>query len=418
MERRQFTFILIAILIVLFIWNPFSRRDRDQKIPPPRVTQEQAESMAEYISDYGQPPEEFVADMFARRDIVFIGESTKIKEQVEFIQSVIPHLYRAGVQILAMEHALRDDQLTIDDLITASVFDEKKARQILFNRYVMWGFQEYVDIFKAAWELNSRLSGNQEPFRILGVAVKQDWTVLKTQKDLKNQEVKRQILAYGMPSTFMADTLGSEVIDRGEKALVFCSIQQSFTRYQSKQYQENAQKEGYDEVRGAGNIIYDRIGSRAATVCLHLFWSDMKSQYGVTFPVGGIVDAAMSVLPEDRRRAGFSTSGNPASDVPIKSGDYTSGYDELTMKDIYDGYLIFGPLHQYHPATPIPDFFNQGNIEAAFANFPAPKDTLSPTKSPERTPTQSPEDKAKQLNDLLSGEAQNTAKFLEMFSYE
>jgi hypothetical protein len=409
MERRQFTFILIAVLIVLFIWNPFSRRDKNQKVPPPRVTQEQAESMANYISGNGRPPEEFVAGMFDDRDIVFIGESTKIKEQVEFIQSVIPHLYEAGVKILAVEHALRDDQLIIDDLITASVFDERKARQILFNRYVMWGFREYVDIFRAAWELNSGLSRNQEPFRILGAAVKQDWTVLKTQKDLKNQEVKRQILAYGMPSTFMADTLESEVIDRGEKALVFCSIQQSFTRYQSKQYQENAQKEGYDEVRGAGNIVYDRIGSKAATVCMHLFWPDLKSQYGVAFSVGGIVDAAMSILPENEQRAGFSTSGNPASDVPIESGVYTYGYDELTMKDIYDGYLIFGPLHQYHPATPIPDFFNQANIEAALANFPAPKDTLPPTKTQE--------DAVKQLNDLLSGEAQNTAKFLEMFAY-
>lgn len=409
MERRQFTFIIIAVLIVLFIWNPFSRRGNNQKVPPPRVTQEQAESMAEYLSNYGRPPEEFVTGMFAQRDIVFIGESTKIKEQVEFIQNVIPHLYEAGVTILGLEHALADDQLVIDDLITSSLFDEKKARQILFNRYVMWGFQEYVDIFKAAWKLNSGLSRNQEPFRILGLAVKQDWTVLKTQKDLKNQEVKQQILAYGMPSTFMADALGSKVLDRGEKALVFCTIQQSFTRYQSKQYQENAEKEGYDEVRGAGNIIYDRIGSKAATVYMHLFWPDLKSQYGVTFSVNGIVDAAISILPEAEHRAGFDTSGNPASDIPIKSGIYTYEYEELTMKDFCDGYLIFGPLHQYHPVTPIPDFFDQTNTEAALANFPAPKDTLPPAKTQE--------DAVKQLNDLLSGEAQNTAKFLEMFAY-
>lgn len=409
MERRQFTFIVIAVLLVLFIWNPFSRGKNAQKIPPPRVTREEAEALAEHIRTQGLTPESYVAGMFRSRDVVFIGESAKIKEQVTFIGSVIPHLYEAGIGVLGVEHALHADQPIIDRLLTSTLFDEETARKLLFDRYVMWGFQEYVDIFRAAWELNSRLSPNERPFRIIGLAVQHDWTVLETEKQLEEPEVKRRILASGLPSTYLAETIEREILDKGEKALVFCTIQQSFTRYRSKQYEENAREEGYDEVRSAGNIIYDRIGGRAATAYMHLFWPDTKSQYGVTYAVGGIVDAAVSLLPEEKWRAGFDTRGNPASDRVIENGIYADEYEELTMKDIYDGYLIFGPLFEYEPATAIAGFFSGENIAEALRNFPAPKESLP---SPE-----DPEEAAGTLNGYLAAEVENTAKFLERFEY-
>ena len=414
MERRQFTFILIAVLVVLFIWNPFSRK-RDQKVPPPRVTREEAQAMADYMENSTVPPEEYLAGMFRDRDVVFIGEGTKIKEHVEFIRDVIPYLYDAGVRNLGMEHVLADDQSAVDRLLTSLYFDEQNARELLRRRYAMWGFQEYIGIFEAAWELNAELSEDQRPFRIVGLAVRHDWTVLETEKQLKDPEIKRRILTYGLPSTFMADTIQREIMEPGEKALVFCSLAQSFTRYRNKQYEESAREEGYEEVRGAGNIIHDRIGSRAATAYLHLFWPDTKSQYGVAFAVGGIIDAALSLLPEDQRRAGFDTRGNPASDTPIKEGIYAYEYEDLTMKDIYDGYLVFGPLHEYRPATPIPDFFTPENVEETLVNFPAPKERLPAI---EKLETQEDlERAAEELNSLLDGEAQNTTRFLQMFDY-
>jgi len=364
--------------------------------------------MSEYVQSHYKSPEAYIVDAFRTRDIIFLGEILKIKEHVELVQNLIPRLYEAGITTLGVEYVLYDDQEKIDKLITSNYYDEKKVRELLLAQIGNWGFQEYADIFKAAWELNNALSSDEKPFRVLGLSVRQNLKIVKSEKDMNDPDIKKQIWAFGFPNTFMANTILKEIIDKKEKALIFCQLNNAFTRYRYKQYAENVEEEGFSELRSAGNIIYDRIGSRAGTVFLHFFWPDAKSMYGVAYAVDGVMDAMISILPEERMHAGFDTLGNPVSDTVIKDGDFTLDYEDLTIKDLCDGYVILGPLHEYTAATPIPDLFDEHNIQEVIVNFPFITESI---------PSEDPAKAAQKLNEMLASEAQAIEKRLEMFKY-
>ena len=413
MDNRRVIFIVIAVVAVLFLFNPFSR-NKGQRVPPPYVDREQLESLEKYFLSNYTTPEQYVKRAFAMRDVVFIsgvGDSSIIKEHVELIATLIPILHRDGITGLGLEYALYEDQDKIDKVLSARTYDEQAVRQILFNRHVMWGYQEYADIFKAAWELNRHIPSDREPFRIVGLMPRNEWQHLKTQKDLEDAQTKRNILAEGLPSVFMARAIQKEFIDKDKKALIFCSAQQVFTHYRNRMYEKNTRESGFSETRGAGNMIYDKIKSRAGTLLLHYIWPDDKAMYQVARPFEGVFDALMSVIDKERTRAGIQTLEGPFAELPVSSGIYAYEQENLRLKGMCHGYIILGPLQEYTMVTPIPEFINGENLQEALRNFPAPKDTLPVIKDPEKDIARA----VKYMNDLIAGYSQNTTKLLELF---
>ena len=98
-----------------------------------------------------------------------------------------------GIYCLGTEFARSEDQHLIDSLLTAPTYDEDLARRITFTQFPFWGYQEYVDIFKAAWELNNSLPENYVKFRILGLNESPEWWHVKTEEDRESHEVMKKV---------------------------------------------------------------------------------------------------------------------------------------------------------------------------------------------------------------------------------
>ena len=413
MDNRRIIFIVIAVVAVLFLFNPFSR-NQGQRVPQPYVDRDMLDSLKNHFTSNYQSPEQLVKRVFATRDVVFIsgvGDSSVIKEHVAAIGALIPTLHQNGVTGLGLEYALYADQDKIDRVLSSSTYDEKAVREILFNRHVMWGYQEYADLFKVAWELNRHIASDSEPFRIVGLMARNDWQHLKTQKDLEDAQIKRKILADGLPSVFIARAIQKEFIDKDRKALIFCSAQQVFTHYRNHKYEENTLESGFSEPRSAGNIVYDKIKSRAGTLLLHYIWPDEQAMYQVARPFEGVFDALMKVIEKEQTKAGIQTIDGPFAELPVASGVFAYKQDDLRISGMCQGYIILGPLHEYTTVTPIPEFINAENLQEALRNFPAPKDTLPVIKDPEKDAPRA----VQYMNSLIVGYAQNTDKLLEQF---
>ena len=131
--------------------------------------------------------------------------------------------------------------------------------------------------------------------------------------------------------------------------------------------------------------------------------------YRVGRPFGGAIDSLLASVPEDRQEAGFGTADTPFGELPINNSIYTYGYEELKMRDLCDGYIVMGPVHEYETATPIPAFITEKNLEEAKKNFPAPKNRLPSTDDPEKA--------VAYLNDMIVRYADNVAKMLELFRF-
>jgi len=272
-----------------------------------------------------------------------------------------------------MEFALSESQADIDALLTATAWDEAAARRIVFQYKVIWGFQQYIDVFRAAWELNRNLPAGAQPLRVVGLGVRSNWELIKTEKDAENAEVLRKVLADGIPDEHMASVIQREFLDRDVKALVYCSLQHAFTRYRNTEYEKSMKDKGFTETRRAGSILYDRVGSRVATLVLHAPWPDRTAQTGLSYPVDGAIDSVLLALPVEKRAAGWDTAGTPIGGLAIGTSQYAAARGTLTLADFCDGYIATGPITTLHAATAIVDFVPADQSDYAARNFPGPK---------------------------------------------
>ena len=384
-----------ALLLVI----PFGRK-RQETASLPSADQKTIAPLVSYVEANYQSPADYVAGSFASHDIVFLGEYGKVRQNVQLVADLIPKLYTRGVRELGFEYALSADQPLIDRLTTGPSFDENLAKKILFDYLVIWGYQEYSDVFKAAWSFNRSLPRGAKPFRIVGLSVAQDWQYIRTKQDADKPEILHKVFANGIPDVRMAQTIEKEILANGEKALIYADIRSSFTRYHNKGYAENMLKMGFSETERAGNLIYDKIGDRSFTILLHQPWPSATSSLGAVYPAGGLIDNVIAKLPSDRREAGFNVRGTPFGRIPLTASDFSKGYSSLTLGDLCDGYVLQGKLSSYQAVTPIADFVTEGNLADAIREFPGPKvENLKPSN----------------LNGFISGNLENLTRFLGRF---
>ena len=399
MNRRAIYTVAIAVILFFLFFIPFKKRS-EQEVQKPYVSKDTVEILAGFMDTSHKSPEEFLVDHLEQHEIVFLGEYSQIKQQVEVLQRVIPVLHKSGITNVGIDFALYSDQKEIDRIISADEYDEEAVKQILFNRMVIWGFQEYADVFKAVWKLNREIESEGEPFRIVGLNVQQNWQFVESERDISKPEIVAKVFEEGIPDEYMADVIRREFINRDKKALIYMGMQHAFTDFVAIQYQENAEKNQLGETRRTRNIIHDLIGDRASTVLMHSPWPYKRAQLLAVFPANGVFEGLFEELPQEMHNAGFRIDGTELDDFAAGRSDFAYKYDGLKLKDMCDGYILVGPIGEYAMVTPILEFINEGNIEQANFNFPgANVEDIS----------------AQEMNEYIIGLLENRRKYLERF---
>ncbi len=373
-KRSTVILVVLAAVALLVLLSPVGLfRGRPATGAPPAVEPAVLDPLVQAASASARGAEDYVLSCFQAHDIVFLGEFPKVLPHVTLVSRLVPRLAEAGVLDLGIEYALSDSQARMDALLTAPAWDEAAARGIFIDWVSTWGYQEYVDILRAAWEVNSRRPPGRPAFRVVGLNVRQDWELLKTEKDARDPATVRRIMARGIPDAHMAGVILREFADAGRKALVYCGAQHALTRFRSREYERSASDMGLPETRRAGNIVFDAVGARAFTVLLHSPWPDSRSRTGLAWAAGGVIDAMVERLPPEKRLSGWDTAATAIGAIAIPSGSYKTGYSRLTLADLCDGYVVLGPLSAYQPVTPIPDFVPPEREAEAVRNFPGLK---------------------------------------------
>ena len=67
-------------------------------------------SVIDEISLTGSEPIQYVANLFVRHEVVFVGHNSPSRKTGIFMQELIPAVSAAGVNLLAVEWACVDDQ--------------------------------------------------------------------------------------------------------------------------------------------------------------------------------------------------------------------------------------------------------------------------------------------------------------------
>jgi carboxyl-terminal processing protease len=327
-------------------------------------------NLVDYIKSHYESPEDYVLSKFKDHDIVFLGEFHRIKHDPELVLRLIPLLHDAGVNYLGYESSRRVDQPLIDSLLNAPNYDEQLALLIAFKEDVHWGYQEYVDIFKAAWKFNHTLPPGSRRFRILGLNNSPDWSVIKTTEDRDKGEVMRKVW-HGETEEDWAKVLFDVVISQNEKALVYCGSHHAFTEYRQP-IVINGKFIRFGDIR-VGNAVFQKIGKRACTIKLHAPWISAEGyDQPPVLAADGYIDAVLNNLESKYQRVGFDLAGTSFGSLPGETSIYKFGYKHFTLDTIYDGYVCQGPLSSYRGVTAIKDFVNEINLAEARAQSPNP----------------------------------------------
>lgn len=331
------------------------------KIPLPVLDAKLEADLSDYLNKHLLSPEDYILGKFKDHQIVFVGEYHRIRHDVLLIQHLIPLLYRAGIYNLGIEFGVNHDQERVDKLINAPAYDEQAAREIMFDWAPYWGFKEYMDIYRAAWELNHALPAGAPRFRIVNLNCRADWSVVKTAADHDDREVMKKVWFEGDSDTFMAGVILREFAATGQKALVYSGIHHAFTRYRQPIYFRGKFVRFVED--RMGNRVRDKLGDKVCTVYFHAPWPD-KTYDQELYPAGGVIDAFFAKHP-DLRPVGFDLAGSPFGELAGPGSIYEEGYDPFTLKLFADGYVFTEPLSQYQGVTVDEKFITEANFKRA-----------------------------------------------------
>jgi len=350
--------VIIILLSIGFLSCQQNKRNSSETNP-----------LLSYLKKDKQTPNDYVIEKFKTHDIIFIGENHFIKQPVDFVKGLIPYLYKNGIYNLGTEFIRYSDTDLMNKLITDSVYDENLAKEITFNSLWHWGYQEYIDIYKEAWELNNKLPKSAQKFRIFGIEGDMDWSFVNSEEDFNNPEIRAKVFKsssqFKESEGLSAFAIQKEVLDKGEKALIHSGIHHAFTSYYQPNYNSEKQEFGgrYEKER-MGNLIKNRIGDKTMTIFIHGPWFWNKGYNKQSLPVDGVLDSIFSINENITYTPfGVDTKDTPFGELKGETSVYKYGYPNFTLKDFCDGYIFLTPISEYKSVTAIPDFITPDKVE-------------------------------------------------------
>jgi len=373
----------------LFLYfDPFHWIIPDGYLRPP-VEELLAQELGQTLGEIALPAGEFLVTQVQNYPLLYLSELGGLAEEPLFLANNLRNLvYQGRLEQLALHFLLADDQLPIDELMEAKEFDEELAKQLLFQRSVVWGYQEYLEILRQAWQVNRESSGS---LRVIGLQIRQDFSQILTQQDLQDPQKLRSLMNNGIPDRQMADNL-LRFLDPEEpkSTLVFILREQGFPRLDLPLYVQQMEGLGYPGEVQFARLIYQAGFHHVLSLTFHSPWPSNLTRNRSEFPADGAIDAALDIWESQRTRSSDSreSKGYPIGflfqgafrTLPIQRSLFNFGFtgkgeDRLELIQAFDGTLVLERIHRLTGAQPIPQFITQENLGMAIEWFPGPTPT-------------------------------------------
>ena len=357
----------LTVIITLILCN-FSNAQSENDI----------QTSVNYLKQNHQNPNDYVLSKFKNYNVIFLGEDHRVRENVEFVNQMIPNLYKNGIYNLGVEFGASEHQSEMDSLINAPKYDESRIRKMMFDYNSGWAYKEYMDLYKAAWTLNKSLSKTSKKFRIINLSYQYDWSSFSGQKTPENM---RKVFHKGNTETFRTAVVKKEIIAKNEKILILTGLNHAFTKYRQSLYDYTSPNFVRFEDGYFGNLVYNEFPEKVFTIILHrpLYNYPNLTPYFVS-PGNGMIEKIMAT--NNNRPSGFDLAGTPLGKI-CDNSSFSMGYKNFQLSDLMDGYIFLKPLSELSNCTIDEAFFQliEQNWDEAMKTIPDPTWTPKPTSA-------------------------------------
>jgi hypothetical protein len=335
---------------------------------PRELSPDERHRLVEYLNRHRRPPEDYIVDKFRDHDLVILGEWHRIRHDPLLVQRLIPKLYEVGVRFLGFELGCEEFQPQLDRLLTADSYAEDLVRWMMLRHDVTWGYREYLDIYRAAWEFNRSLASGAPPFRIVHLDYRREYELVQPEM---SAETWRQVYHKGERNAHMASVVRREFVEPGHKALLYVGMAHAHVGYRRPLYDHTmGWVYGY-----AADTMATRVARAAASppfvVCLHHPWDSRSERHGFEYPVDGAIDSVMAEFAEPR--SGFDVESSPFGELGDTRSVVSAGDGGFRLADYCDGYVFSKRLADYEGCTVDPAFITRNNLDEAKRLLPRPE---------------------------------------------
>jgi len=316
-----------------------------QPIKASQIPKKDYQYLVQWLDSHAKLPQDYIVHLFDTYQVVIFGESHNVKEHKDFVIDLIPRLYHeAGIRCIGWEFSRYTDNKRLDGLVSGDMFDKEAALRFARNQFAHeFNSKEHWDIIEAIWELNRSLKHGQQKMRLIGLDM--DWNapkfhiVIKTksQDSPEFQEVLKEVI-WKRDAT-MAEQVEKEIIEKGQKGLVFVGRCHDFTHHK---FPPNINF-GRDIM---GNLLYKKYGDRVFQVWL---------SSGFLLPIEDVMKL------REHRPCGFNLYESPFANIltPPNWGDAPN----VPLSNVARGFIYFGPSANFHRNTPIKGFVTKEMFE-------------------------------------------------------
>ncbi len=314
-----------------------------------------------YWNEHPAAPIDYVLDKFASHKWVFLGEYHRVKHDVDLLASLIPALHeKTEVRCLAWEFLDHEAAEEANRLITAPEYDRAATIAFFRGQVATWSYEEYLNIYHAAWESNKRWAAEKGPFLFVGLHPGIRWDLVNygTEEEAAREKAKQE--RY---DELMARWLAEDVLSPGRPALISTGIAHSTAKFD-----EYYVGQGDRRLVRMGNMVYrEPYKKDMFFIALHAPFYDSGARADI-YPFDGILDRLMRSYGRD---IGFDVIGTPFAALTHKNRSEYS-ITAYTFGDLYDGYIIFRtPIKEYVGMTCIPEWIStQADFEQYWRNLP------------------------------------------------
>jgi uncharacterized RDD family membrane protein YckC len=310
------------------------------------VTLVEYPGMVFWLDVHGRPPEKYAVAVAAAHQLTIFGEFHHVADNLRFLARIIPDLYhRAAVRCLAMEAFVWDDNAALQRLVTAAEFDRGQAVALARHEgWKSWGSREYLDVLEAVWRLNSTLSVDQSPMRVIGLDREWDmpsWALVGLGDDarpgpwwerLRLLRVLLDLPLMARRDELMTWQIEQEVFAKRQRAVAWVGAAHAYTDYaQPLAFGDSSSTRRHR----MGAILRRRYGEQICHLRLH------DSAYE-----GPALAALIEAVQAARGRAavGFDLAGSPFAELRDGGGLEYRRDPGARFADFATGYLYLKPL--------------------------------------------------------------------------
>jgi hypothetical protein len=316
---------------------------------------ESSQAAVDYLIAHFQSPEDYIASTFKYHDLVFLGEGVHgSKQNLLFLQKLLPRLYKAGVYNIGYEMICSDEQPEVDRLLAAKEYDNTAALTLLFHWDPQIGFaaQEYADVLRAAWTLNQSLPKNAPRFRIVGTDLRPDWSLVKPGENPQTRLARWKAWAGSNQiarNVWMMGMMRHEFLDKGLKALIYTGAGHAPLYVGLDQREETGLR------FSVAHLLFRRFGDRVNSLLL----LSSASQ-------NPMIGEIMSAMPLKYQVIGFDAKGTPVGDLPLPdrmAASILTDKKPLTLADYTDGFVYISST--FDVVTIPPGFITPARVDEA-----------------------------------------------------